>query len=513
MNDASQKHGYLASLAFDYVSPQTATAAVHQLGLPAGLTNTLQRQWSNQQRILQWNKSCYPHILHTNISVPQGDPFSPLALSAIMWAGCRYVEHRAPTAAANRVHAVYMDDRTFTANTPTLLASTLAQWSTYSTLVGLQENQSKTQLTAAIPAKLRAWRRHFHNNVALQQCISNTAFILGSSASNSSSGNQVQSLHPKEQARFTAAEATLKRVRFLPVSHSVKMQTAQLMAATKAAYGWVAHSPSMKDIKTFTKALKACSSVFHSSSTPLQNMLTRAHLDLGAVVGRRQVLLWCKKAQQPIDWQSPSAHLAANWLRDHGWSWQQKQQQWHHRLLNLDIVPQQANSADGYHAITHKLREGWRHKQWHIFRASTRRDATPSSTHLTSRIDSTSFAALFRRVLEPPLAVLLWSAISPAAFGKRPGVRQQRTRCPMCRAPMADLKHIYWQCPQRLTTPSPRDQLQARFGWPSCQGDLTTFRQLSDTVELLWKERHADRDYGHREYISCDWRPTRKKRK
>ena len=138
-------------------------------------------------------------------------------------------------------------------------------------------------------------------------------------------------------------------------------------------------------------------------------------------------------------------------------------------------------------------------------------------THTPYKPDRFNFVrSIIQKSMGATLAVLVGSVISPAAFAKLSGVRQKHTLCPMCSEPMADLDHIYWKCPQRLTTTSPKDRLQSRFGWPLNGADLATLRQLSDTVELLWKDRHSDRDYGPRQYVakgfSCDWHPTRQQR-
>lgn len=211
--------------------------------------------------------------------------------------------------------------------------------------MGLQENQSKTQLTAATPAGLWALRRRLRKTPALQQCVSATAFILGSSASNSSSPTAIRFKPCVQKSRRDSHSSTShsKRARLLPVSRSLKMATA------KAAYGWVAHSPSMKYIKTFTQALKACSCAFC--------MLTRAHLDLGAAVGRRQVMIWCKKGAKSDSFAEPFSSIGSQLVV-------------RPRLvfaaaalassIDLGITPQQASTADGYHAIIHKLRESWR---------------------------------------------------------------------------------------------------------------------------------------------------------
>ena len=131
-----QQKGYLCSLdysfAFDTIDPLTAAHAMGKIGLPEGLWRVLCHQWSNQSRLMQWSTSSSPAWLSTTMSVPQGDPCSPLALNVFMWAGCRYVANQAPAQGEDRAMAVYMDDRTWTASTPQVLLRTLRAWGEFS---------------------------------------------------------------------------------------------------------------------------------------------------------------------------------------------------------------------------------------------------------------------------------------------------------------------------------------------------------------------------------------------
>ena len=68
-----------------------------------------------------------------------------------------------------------------------------------------------------------------------------------------------------------------------------------------------------------------------------------------------------------------------------------------------------------------------------------------------------------------------WERYLPSSICKTLRRATRHTLCPMCSEPMADLDHIYWKCPQRLITTSPKDRLQARFGWPLNGADLATF--------------------------------------
>lgn len=137
---------------------------------------------------------------------------------------------------------------------------------------------------------------------------------------------------------------------------------------------------------------------------------------------------------------------------------------------------------------------------------------SPSNTHHTSLIGSTLSAASFKRVWAP-----LWryslGALSPQQH------LQNAQACDKAHA-VPHVQRAYGRLGSHLLEMSStadhyvtERQTSSTF-WMSRPCHL--LRQLSDTVELLRKDRHSDRDYGPRQYIakgfSCDWHPTRQQR-
>ena len=292
----------------------------------------------------------------------------------------------------------------------------------------------------------------------------------------------------------------LKRIQFLPVDHQTKMRTAQLMATSKAAYGWVGKAPPAAAVASFNKAIRHCSKAFRSGSSHLQLMLNGAHLALDAVVGRRQILLWCKRLSserwnQHTQATSHLAKAAQAFLSQHGWQ-QQGHQQWKHRRLGISFRCSDVLTDTGYHRIAHHIRESWREQQWILFRSGQRRDAQPFKH---TPYDSKRFG-LTRKIVQQStgatLAILIGSVVSPAAFAKRKNTPAQYTQCPQCNASMADQHHLYWTCPNRYTRRAPRDALEARFGSPQSANDTSTLAQLTETVERLWEQRHRESAFG-----------------
>lgn len=261
------------------------------------------------------------------------------------------------------------------------------------------------------------------------------------------------------------------------------MQTAQLMATSKAAYGWIGKAP---EVKNFNSAIGQCSTAFKQGALGLQLMLGGAHLALDAVVGRRQVLLWCKR-QTSEQWsrQTQAAGHLAIAARDfpiqHGWS-QTNHQQWHHWSLGVTFRCAEATTTEGYHKIAHQIRESWREQQWLLFRTSKRRDA---AAFRRTRYNSECFTfvrKLVQRSRGATLAILLGRVVSPAAFGKWRNTLAQYTRCPLCNAHMAGQHHLYWTCPRKFTTAAPRDLF--KHDWVG-QGRRKIWSRLPSSLKVL----------------------------
>ena len=275
-----------------------------QVGLPHGLANVLQAQWSNQKRILQWRQSCYKHPLRTPMAIPQGDPMSPLALNILMWAGQRYVETQSPCTPGDPLHVVYMDDRAGTSTTPRLLLHTLDTWRQFSAAVGLKENIAKTQLTYSTPAARQALEQQLVNRPDLQSSITTSACVLGSCTTGTA-----RQLHPKEQQRLEEAGKLCAKIRFLPTDYQPKLHAARSLAVSKASYGWVAFTPSLAELDRFTATVRSTS----RASKHLRQMLFGGIRSLDVVIGVKQVALWGKRflAEQWSPAQNASSILVS----------------------------------------------------------------------------------------------------------------------------------------------------------------------------------------------------------
>eukprot|EP00438_Fugacium_kawagutii_P000750 Skav201261 [mRNA] locus=scaffold4638:22592:24961:- [translate_table: standard] len=115
------------SKAFDKLSADFATAALARMGLPTNLVYALSRAWGQQQRWLQLGNHVGREPLHNINVLPQGDPFSFLALNACI----AEAAHRIATQFSSpcNMHAAYLDDRAWTSATATECVNIADAWS------------------------------------------------------------------------------------------------------------------------------------------------------------------------------------------------------------------------------------------------------------------------------------------------------------------------------------------------------------------------------------------------
>ena len=121
------------SLCFDYVDPWVAEEALRLLGMPDGLRIILATQWTTQRRWLQLDGATLPEPEQVDGSLPQGDPWSPLALTAVL-AGPLF---EAQAAAPRAEFTLFVDDRTWTAPTAPELFRAAEVWREWTLVLGL----------------------------------------------------------------------------------------------------------------------------------------------------------------------------------------------------------------------------------------------------------------------------------------------------------------------------------------------------------------------------------------
>ena len=88
-------------------------------------------------------------------SLPQGDPFSPMAMCAVMLAAFLHISHVEPTAKLK----LFVDDRTWETRTAAMCVRVGEVWKEWSTAFGLMENECKQQWMHRTPQGREKLRR------------------------------------------------------------------------------------------------------------------------------------------------------------------------------------------------------------------------------------------------------------------------------------------------------------------------------------------------------------------
>ena len=158
-------------------------------------------------------------------------------------------------------------------------------------------------------------------------------------------------------------------------------------------------------------------------------------------------------------------HRVHDWLSNMGW--EPQQQQWHYKHpqcghIHLDNVA----NHDQVQSIKHQLRETWRRKLFHRFKAHNRRDARERSNWQYSEKRCSIACNTYNKTTGEGKAVLTGGGCSVAYYGKRKN--NPYTYCPLCKAEETPAwQHSMWHCPYFTGRPSKTSTPEAqRLGWP-----------------------------------------------
>ena len=85
------------SLAFDFANPALAVEILRWLGMPAGTAGLLKSVWQSQKRTIQYAGESLKTAEPVMTSLPQGDPWSMIAMAAVLLIPLCDLRKRYPT--------------------------------------------------------------------------------------------------------------------------------------------------------------------------------------------------------------------------------------------------------------------------------------------------------------------------------------------------------------------------------------------------------------------------------
>ena len=400
--------GFLLALdyskAYDRLHPVLTTALLRRLGLPEDLLQVLTEVWGQQRRWLCWQQ----HVHHAPLvapAMPQGDPLGPLVMSLWVAAG-----HSLITAGRGVFSRIYIDDRTVVATSPEEIAHQLQEWETRSFSVGLRENADKAVCMGRNARKKRVLEALLPGNVR------DEVVILGVST-------RVRGLSAREEVRVQEAMRIIALLSCCGLGFGHYLRVVRQFAMSRAAYGWVAHWPSLHVSKRLWTAVRRGCKRLRSSSPWLFGAVFGGNLHLDALFATRLTGTLARlRAKGPLTWtQTPGSPVKAldSWLIKRGWQRRAPFLWWHGvAKVRLDL-----RGRGPVGRFQHVVRAGWR--AWCLAQhvASDRRDADEVELGLFDRIASRirgggPFRAPKR---EPSLAGLL-GALPPCKVVSRRGL-------------------------------------------------------------------------------------------
>ncbi|CAK0819638.1 unnamed protein product, partial [Prorocentrum cordatum] len=139
------------SLVFDMADPAIAGHALSELGLPSNIGNMLMSTWGDQRRWLQLAGCTLQEPQRVSSSLPHGDPWSPMALFAMLLAPLKQIKHN-----CEDIHVqLHIDDRTWESPSIITMLRAADYWTKWSETLGLKENEKKKQWLHRRPRQRR----------------------------------------------------------------------------------------------------------------------------------------------------------------------------------------------------------------------------------------------------------------------------------------------------------------------------------------------------------------------
>ena len=128
-------------MCFDYINPKIAVECFRYLGMSEKTANVLEDMWTGQMRMLQYGEEVHPRLHPAGSSTPQGDPWAMMATAVVLAGPLLDLKQRFPSVTPT----IYVDDRTWLADTADMCVRYGDAWKEWSAFLGLRENEDKAQ--------------------------------------------------------------------------------------------------------------------------------------------------------------------------------------------------------------------------------------------------------------------------------------------------------------------------------------------------------------------------------
>ena len=485
--------------AFDSTNASLAAALFARIGVPPQVLGLLKDQWLGQKRWVSFAGTVSPECLGEVPSLPQGDPWSPLALSLVLAAPTKRVQRLYPQVAC----MVYLDDRTLLAPDVQTLHDVYNEWEILSTVTRLRTNPSKTQCWARNPSVERWFEAH-HPGFPVVPAAEILGYIVGLHPED----------HPKKAACVTKNETTAARISLLPAGQKIKQLVTTALLTSAAAWGqslnaWDLDEAAKAHLANWRLAVFGPRPPSSERASPyLKQFFILGHCsDLRFVVITRFIMTLARW----YHWRSPSqevrqavaeqmqhiVHQVNNGLAEWGW----RPTSWGRWACTADHTFSIFSNKNERAKAKHQLRQSWRKTLLLRWLQTDRRDADIGRhINLQDQIDDSfvdQLRKIFKRCTDSHVQAVMMGGMRTAASTRWAGNFEEVTEagdmvcldCHQENHPTVD--HILWQCPafsslRRL--PAPTCPFVRRLGW----GPSVTIEESVKLLAQMGKIREAE---------------------
>ncbi|CAE8609210.1 unnamed protein product [Polarella glacialis] len=461
------------SLAFDFTSPKLAAEIFEWLGMPIGAANLILSVWESQTRVLQYAGEANTNPEEVNTSLPQGDPWSLIAMAVVLLLPLLDLRRGPETTDI----MLYVDDRAWASTNASDCMNFGRKWKDWSSRLGLKENEAK--------------EKYYHQNYALAieefakvgappKTISGAPALLGVELAPETG----RPFTDKEKKKLDQAALVARKARSLPLPASRRLRIAAAKAVPKAAYGWLCEAATEQIFAKVEDAIARAGPNPAMGDRDLKKLF-RGHSASPYFMAGQQVLMaaWrrAKRSKSlPGIWRDVGwVHTLCTFLQKIGclevaaWRWTTRLG----GIIDLDPSSEDFDQTSG--AVGHNTREAWRQTLFERWLART--DARIDSRQCQASAYNEQRCTLTRKLVANDthrFAVVTGASVSPQKFevmlsrkNRRNGREPNTILCPWCKEVRgADWEHMVWKCEASGKPPelaAPTDLLQRRLGWAS----------------------------------------------
>ena len=442
------------SKAFDSLDIDLAINILERIRAPSRVVRLLADQWRRHRRWVTFASCVAAAPLTGTRGLPQGDPWSPVALALTLLLPLRQSQRTVPAACS----LLYLDDRTLLAPDVNTLQNVETCWNELEEVTRLRTNVQKTQV----------WARTVQGFLDLQAQGRQPQFqveILGVSC-----GFEGRCCSNSELQRQTKSERYSEKLALLPKSHKFLATLCSLMLTSTMTWGAFlgGHFPTKKSCKRLHKQYVHAVKGFHhkesQTSRELQQVFLLGHgSDFLLTSSLRALKALCKwRERNPavlLPQNSPFIKLLTRAMTELGCTIEGPASYRFH-----DSVWSSETPLAWCDRLGHLLRNHWRKRKMETWLQSQRNDAEIARglpLNITPKLVDDLHTAC-KSLDGWELSVMAGGVSCEAKW-------QSRDSCRFCqKAVCPSTWHLFWECQafghlRRFA--APENMLVARVGW------------------------------------------------